>query len=112
MGESLQVMAIENVDMDGEVFEYILSHCMKLQELSVTGGTTLNHIALVGCSIHLKSIMVRNCDNLKSIKISDVQLSFFKYEERRIQFQLNRVSSLVKFSLCEYDVEFFGFAFE
>ncbi|KAK9941598.1 hypothetical protein M0R45_007300 [Rubus argutus] len=57
MAESLQVIAIENVDMDGEVFEYILSHYMELQELSVTGGTTLNHIALVGCSIRLKSMM-------------------------------------------------------
>ncbi|KAM5571772.1 cysteine--tRNA ligase 2, cytoplasmic [Rosa sericea] len=111
-GESLQVLVLENVDLDGEVFQYI-SHFRGLEQLSVTGASGLNHIRMFGSSVRLKSLVVRNCWNLEIIEICDLpQLAFFEFEGRPICLDLNSVPNLVKVSLGEDDLEFLKVAFK
>ncbi|KAM5571767.1 hypothetical protein ABKV19_012051 [Rosa sericea] len=66
---------------------------------------------MVGSSVRLKSLVVRDCWNLEIIEICDLpQLAFFRYEGTPICLDLNRVRNLVKVSLGEDDLEFLKLA--
>ena len=65
---------------------------------------------MVDSGIRVKSLVIRNCLNLKHIVICDVQLQEFHFEGRLIVLELN--PRLSKVSLCEHDNSFPNFIFK
>ncbi|XP_062003332.1 F-box/LRR-repeat protein At3g03360-like [Rosa rugosa] len=69
--KSLKVLQLRHVGVTGEVLEYFLSNCPILESLSVASTKHLVNLRVVGSSIALKYLVVRDCDNLESIEIRD-----------------------------------------
>ncbi|XP_062006569.1 putative F-box/FBD/LRR-repeat protein At5g22670 [Rosa rugosa] len=77
--KSLKVLQIRHVGVTGEILEYFLANCPLLERLSVDSTEHLVNLRVVGSSIALKYLVIRDCDNLESIEIRDVNIVSFIY---------------------------------
>ncbi|KAH7542555.1 hypothetical protein FEM48_Zijuj02G0086500 [Ziziphus jujuba var. spinosa] len=85
--KSLKVLHLINVNVCGEVIEYVLSKCFSLEELLVHGSLTLVNLRVVRPSLALKYLVIAYCFKIRSIEICDAEnlVSFYCccYEEDR-----------------------------
>ncbi|XP_050383488.1 putative F-box/FBD/LRR-repeat protein At5g22670 [Argentina anserina] len=77
--KSLKVLQIRHVGVTGEFLEHFLSSCPLLERLSVSYSKDLVNLRVISPSIALKYLVIRNCDNLESIEIRDVNIVSFSY---------------------------------
>ncbi|XP_050382843.1 F-box/FBD/LRR-repeat protein At5g22700-like [Argentina anserina] len=100
--KSLKVLQIRHVGVTGEVLEYFLSSCPLLERLSVSYTQDLVNLRVIGPSIALKYLVIKDCDNLKSIEIRDVNIvSFIYYGYRSTNLVISNVPLLTEVSVSK-----------
>lgn len=66
---SLEVLCFTCVDLNDDVFGYLLRKCSVLKRLEVHGSSTMVNPRVAGPSLALKHLRLRNCENIESIEI-------------------------------------------
>lgn len=99
--KSLRSLCLKNVNVNGQVLSYFLSHCPLLERLSLfLLGPEFSDL-VVGPSHMLKHLELVSCMGLKNVVISSTNLVSFKYEGKKINLLLNYVPMLVEVSIRE-----------
>ncbi|PRQ47942.1 putative F-box domain, FBD domain, leucine-rich repeat domain, L domain-containing protein [Rosa chinensis] len=95
----LKVFDLKSVDVDQEVLEYFISNCPVLERLVVYGSSSLVNLRVVGHSIALKYLVIRRCENIKTIQICDANLVSFCYDGYVRNLVLSNLPLLVEVSI-------------
>ncbi|PQM35624.1 F-box/LRR-repeat protein [Prunus yedoensis var. nudiflora] len=110
--KSLKDLCFKNVDVAEEVLQYFLSNCPVLERLSVYNSRYVSHLRVVGTSIALKYLEIRECFMMESIEIRDANLVSFTYAgHTMINLLIMNVPRLVDVSICEPNNLFFEVVF-
>ncbi|ONH95420.1 hypothetical protein PRUPE_7G069300 [Prunus persica] len=99
--KSIRVLHFNFVDVAEEVLECFLSNCPVLERLSVFHSPNLVNLRVVGPSIALKYLVIRQCNSLESIEICDANLVSLSYVGNEISLLLRNVPLLVEVSISE-----------
>ncbi|KAM5561792.1 hypothetical protein ABKV19_022404 [Rosa sericea] len=100
------------VGVTGEVLEHFLSNCPALERLSVYAAKSLVSLRVVGPSMALKYLVIKECPELKGIEICEANVVSFAYKGRKIDLLLRNVPLLVEVDIVkrERHNDFMGLA--
>ncbi|THG03337.1 F-box/FBD/LRR-repeat protein At5g53840-like [Camellia sinensis] len=101
--KSLKSLSLKWVNINGQVFEYLLSNCTALDHLSIYSSGDLVNVRVAGLSLKLKSLELVFCLGLEKIEICDTNLVSFTYLGPVISLYLNNVPMLKMLYIGEGD---------
>ncbi|OMO68348.1 hypothetical protein COLO4_29714 [Corchorus olitorius] len=100
---SLEVLRLIDVEVTGEVVEYILSACPLLEVLRIEGSESLAQLNVSGPSLKLKSLEIIHCLELEYIEISSVpNLMSLTYFGEIVIGVVKDVPNLIKASISGF----------
>nr|XP_048319113.1 FBD-associated F-box protein At4g10400-like isoform X1 [Ziziphus jujuba var. spinosa] len=76
---SLKVLRFNCVDLNDEVFHFLLHNCSALERFEVRGSSEMVNLSVTGPSLALKHLELQNCEYIERIEICDTQnlVSFY-----------------------------------
>ncbi|OMO82398.1 hypothetical protein COLO4_23025 [Corchorus olitorius] len=97
---SLKHLFLKDVELDDEIFQNILSGCLLLERLSLSGSRKLVNVKVDGSSSKLRCLEIYFCHYLKTIEIYTSNLVTFRYIGPEVYFSLKNAPCLVEVSFC------------
>ncbi|KAM1225932.1 hypothetical protein PS2_044130 [Malus domestica] len=97
----LRAVKLKNVRLAGGGLEYFLCNCPALERLAIYDIPDLRILRVVGLSIPLKYLVIKDCDNIESIVIRDANLVSFTYSGHKMNLIIRNVPLLAEVSIVQ-----------
>ncbi|KAL4364316.1 hypothetical protein GQ457_04G037750 [Hibiscus cannabinus] len=98
----LTSLVLKWVDVSDQVLDNFLSNSPFLECLCVQRSRTLVHVRVAGPSLHLKSLEISGCPNLRSLQLHATNLLTLKYFGPQIEIPFENVPNLTTLSIGDY----------
>ena len=93
--KSLTSLTLMYVHVTSELLEHLLSNCTLLESLHVDSSESLVNLKICGSSLKLKYLHIRDCFQVKSIKIFAPNLESFGFLGKIIELQVDYAPRLL-----------------
>ena len=93
--KSLTSLTLMYVHVTSELLEHLLSNCTLLESLHVDSSESLVNLKICGSSLKLKYLHIRDCFQVKSIKIFAPNLESFGYVGQIIELHVDYAPRLL-----------------
>ncbi|KAI8543774.1 hypothetical protein RHMOL_Rhmol08G0244500 [Rhododendron molle] len=94
--KSLNSLTLKDVNVNGELLEFLLSNCPLLEFLCVYGSEHMVNLKVAGPSLRLKHLEIFRCMRLESLEVSAPKLVTFKYFGKKPLFHIRNLPLLSK----------------
>ncbi|KAI8543765.1 hypothetical protein RHMOL_Rhmol08G0243600 [Rhododendron molle] len=94
--KSLNSLTLKDVNVNGELLEFLLSNCPLLEFLCVYCSEHIVNLKVAGPSLLLKHLEIFRCMHLESLDVSAPKLVTFKYFGKKTQLRIRNLPLLSK----------------